>query len=47
MKNSQNLNEKTAKKKKRKLYIDLLSGNKINQPEEFCGNKIKTTRYTL
>ena len=32
--------------KPRKLYINLLS-EKIEQPENFCGNKIKTTRYTM
>jgi hypothetical protein len=32
--------------KLRKLYIDLFS-EIIQQPEEFCGNKIKTTRYTM
>ena len=32
--------------KSRKLYINLLS-EKIEQPENFCGNKIKTTRYTM
>ena len=35
------------KNDKRKLYIDLKSPNKIVQPEEFCGNKIKTTRFTM
>ena len=33
--------------KNRKLYINLLTENKIHQPEKFCGNKIKTTRFTL
>lgn len=33
-------------KKSRKLYINLLS-EKIQQPEDFCGNSIKTTRYTM
>ena len=42
-----NINEKIPIKKQRKLYIDLLSEAKFKQPEEFCGNKIKTTRYTL
>lgn len=31
----------------RKIYIDLLSEDKIQQPEDFCDNTIKTTRYTL
>ena len=31
----------------RKIYIDLLSIEKIKQPENFCGNSIKTTQYTL
>ena len=42
-----NINEKIPIKKQRKLYIDLLSDNKLKQPEKFCGNEIKTTRYTL
>ena len=35
-----------TEKKIRKLYINLLS-EKIEQPEDFCGNRIKTTRYTM
>ena len=31
----------------RKLYIDLLNENKVIQPEDFIGNKIKTTKYTM
>ena len=31
----------------RKIYIDLLSNEKIKQPENFCGNSIKSTQYTL
>ena len=31
----------------RKIYIDLFTENEIHQPEFFCGNSIKTTRYTL
>ena len=31
----------------RKLYIDLFTEDEIHQPENFCGNRIKTTRYTL
>lgn len=31
----------------RKLYIDLFTEEEIHQPENFCGNRIKTTRYTL
>jgi hypothetical protein len=42
--NSKNNRDETEQ---RKLFVDLLSGNKIIQPEEFCGNKIKTTRFTL
>ena len=34
-------------KKIRKIYIDLLFSNKINQPENFIGNAIKTRHYTL
>lgn len=34
-------------KKLRKFYIDLLSPNNIKQPENFIGNTIKTTHYTL
>ena len=40
-KNNQNKNEQ------RKLYVDLFEENRIIQLEEFCGNKIKTTRFTL
>ena len=40
-KNKKNINEY------RKIYIDLKSENKIEQPEVFCGNKIKTTRFTM
>ena len=39
--------EKQNKIRHRKLYIDLLTENEIHQPENFCGNSIKTTRYTL
>ena len=31
----------------RKIYIDLLSNNELQQPEYFCGNEIKTTRFTM
>ena len=34
-------------KEQRKLYIDLLTEKQIKQPEEFCGNRIKTTRFTV
>ena len=34
-------------KKTRKFYIDLLSKKKINQPEKFCSNNIKTTHCSL
>ena len=34
-------------KEQRKIYIDLLSENQIKQPEDFCGNKIKTTKFTM
>ena len=33
--------------KVRKIYIDLLSTEIIEQPENICGNYIKTTRYTM
>lgn len=33
--------------RRRKLYIDLFTEEEIHQPENFCGNRIKTTRYTL
>ena len=39
--------EKKEEIRRRKLYIDLLTENEIHQPENFCGNVIKTTRYTL
>lgn len=31
----------------RKLYIDLLSSEEVNQPEDYCANEIKTTHYTM
>ena len=31
----------------RKFYIDLLSSEKVIQPEDYCGNEIKTTHYTM
>lgn len=31
----------------RKLYIDLLSSEEVIQPEDYCGNEIKTTHYTM
>lgn len=32
----------------RKIYIDLMTDNEpIEQPEDFCGNVIKTTNYTM
>lgn len=42
-----NQNNSKNKNQERKLYIDLLTNNNIVQPEEFCGNKIKTTRFTV
>ena len=42
-----NQNNFKNKNQERKLYIDLLTNNKIVQPEEFCGNKIETTRFTV
>ena len=42
-----NSNDKIDDNKFRKLYIDLLSENTIQQPENFCSNQIKTTRYTM
>ena len=41
------ISKKNEEKKPRKFYIDLLSSENIVQPEEFCGNNVKTTRYTL
>ena len=39
---------KNISKKPRKIYIDLLSDNEpVIQPESFCGNKIKTTNYSV
>lgn len=31
----------------RKFYIDLLSSEEVIQPEDYCGNEIKTTHYTM
>ena len=42
-----NLKENKNEKEFRKLYINLLSENTIQQPENFCDNKIKTTRFTM
>ena len=40
--------KKTNNKKPRTIYIDLLNEKEqINQLEEFCGNTIKTTNYTM
>ena len=38
-------NNKEDNKKTRKILIDLLSTEKIEQ--NYCGNSIKTTRYTM
>ena len=39
---------KTKNNKPRTIYIDLLSDNEpVIQPESFCGNKIKTTNYSV
>ena len=46
MKSIDKSEDKLDEKKLRKLYINLLSET-IVQPEDFCGNKIKTTRYTM
>ena len=46
MKYSNRSEDKQYDNKLRKLYINLLS-EKMQQPEDFCGNKIKTTRYTM
>ena len=40
-------NNSKNKNNQRKLYIDLLTNKKIEQPEKFCGNEIKTTRFTM
>lgn len=42
-----NQNHSKNKNQERKIYIDLLSNNELQQPEQFCGNKIKTTRFTM
>ena len=42
-----NSEDKKQDNKFRKLYIDLLSENAIQQTESFCSNEIKTTRYTM
>ena len=42
-----NQNYSKNKKQERKIYIDFLSNNELQQPEQFCGNKIKTTRFTM
>ena len=44
---TKNSKEKQKQIRHRKLYIDLFTENEIHQPENFCGNRIKTTRYTL
>ena len=36
-----------SKKKLRKIYVDLLSNEKIKQPEKYCSNKIRTTKYSM
>ena len=33
--------------KLRKIYIDLLTSEKITQIENFCSNQIRTTKYTM
>lgn len=33
--------------KTRRIFIDLLLTNNFKQPENYCGNSIKTTRYSL
>jgi hypothetical protein len=42
-----NLKENKNEHEFRKLYINLLSDCTIQQPENFCDNKIKTTRFTM
>jgi hypothetical protein len=39
--------KKDDKNTTRKFYIDLLSSEEIIQPEDYCGNEIKTTHYTM
>jgi hypothetical protein len=39
--------KKEDKNTTRKFYIDLLSSEEIIQPEDYCGNEIKTTHYTM
>ena len=40
-------NKNIVETEQRKLYVDLLQGNGVAQPEDFCSNKIKTTKFTL
>jgi hypothetical protein len=39
--------KKEDKNTTRKFYIDLLSSEEIIQPEDYFGNEIKTTHYTM
>ena len=43
---NQNLNNQ-KQKIQRKLYVDLLDGTLVTQPEKFCSNGIRTYRYNL
>ena len=33
--------------KLRKIYVDLLTNEKITQIENFCSNQIRTTKYSM
>ena len=44
--NNPNFNN-TNQKTQRKLYVDLLDGTLVTQPEKFCNNGIRTYRYTI
>ena len=34
-------------KTQRKLFVDLQAGTKVEQPEKFCDNSVRTTQYTI
>ena len=31
----------------RKIYVDLLTSEKVTQVENFCTNQIRTTKYSM
>ena len=48
VKNINNKLENSIKQKtQRKLFVDLQDGTKVDQPEKFCDNSVRTTQYTL